>query len=170
MRQSFDAALTAVLVHEGGYVNDPEDNGGETNHGVTKAVYDDWRATHGLAEQSVRNITAVEVMAIYKHRYWDKVKGDELPPGVDYAVFDFAVNSGINRASRYLQQVIGAAPDGQIGPATLALVASRPAKEVIDKLCDARMAFLLRQPDFKHFGGGWTERVKEVRAKAEALV
>jgi lysozyme family protein len=169
MRANFDKALAAVLVHEGGYVNHPRDPGGATNRGVTQAVYDDWRVAHGLPEQGVRDITQAEVMAIYKHRYWDKVRGDDLPSGVDYCVFDFAVNSGIGRASRYLQETVGVAADGKIGPTTLAAVKAKPADELIDSICDARMSFLKRLTIFDTFGKGWSCRVSEVRDKARGM-
>lgn len=170
MRDNFGPALAAVLVHEGGYVNHPRDPGGATNRGVTQTVYNDWRVTHGLPEQSVKHITDAEVMAIYKHRYWDAVKGDELPCGVDYCVFDFAVNSGTLRAARYLQEAAGANVDGMIGPATLAAVAAEGADELIDTICDARLAFLKRLSTFDTFGKGWTRRVEDVRAKAKAML
>lgn len=169
MRANFDKALAAVLAHEGGYVNHPRDPGGATNKGVTQAVYDDWRVAHKLQTQSVKEITTAEVMAIYKHRYWDKVKGDDLPAGVDYAAFDFAVNSGVYRAARYLQEAVGVAPDGQIGPVSLAAIRAEPAQDLVAKLCDARMAFLKRLATFDTFGRGWSRRVEDVRCKARAM-
>lgn len=175
MRQNYDVSLIAVLKHEGGFVDHPRDPGGATNQGVTQAVYDDWREDHQLPKQSVRDISAVEVMALYKTQYWNRVKGDELPSGVDYAVFDFAVNSGNNRAARYLQQVVGANPDGQIGPATLAIIGKLDRDAIvgpvglIDQLCDARLSFLKRLPIFDTFGKGWTRRVEDVRVKAKAM-
>ena len=105
MKANFDKSLALVLVHEGGYVNHPKDPGGATNRGVTQAVYDAYRKTRGKAGQSVKFITDEEVNAIYKFQYWDRVQGDLLPAGLDYAVFDFAVNSGVGRASKYLQAV-----------------------------------------------------------------
>lgn len=169
MRQNYDKALSAVLVHEGGYVNHPRDPGGATNRGVTQTVYDDWRVTHGLPERSVKAITDAEVMAVYRQNYWNRVKGDELPSGVDYAVFDFAVNSGISRAIRYLQTAAGVESDGVIGPMTLEAVRAMSAPGLIDRLCDERLAFLKRLPIFDTFGKGWTRRVEDVRAKAKAM-
>lgn len=167
MRDNFQQSLAAVLVHEGGFVNDPRDNGGATNKGVTQAVYDDYRHGRNLIKQSVRNISQGEIGDIYKHRYWDAVKGDALPSGVDYAVFDFAVNSGTNRAARYLQAVVGVAQDGLIGPATIGAI--RDAKGAVQALCDKRLAFLRQLDDFDHFGKGWTARVNEVCAKGRAM-
>ncbi len=169
MRATFDHALAAVLKHEGGYVNHPRDPGGATNKGVTQAVYDDWRGKHELAKQSVKLITPAEVMAIYKRLYWDAVRGDDLPAGLDYCLFDFAVNSGVKRASRYLQRAAGVIDDGQIGANTLAAVKLVPPRRLIDAVCSARLAFLKNLSTFDTFGKGWTRRVDDVRIKAKAL-
>lgn len=162
----FSHWLPHILKHEGGYVNHPKDPGGATNKGVTQKTYDSWRDRQGQPRQSVRSISDSEVSAIYRRDYWDAIKGDDLPAGVDYAVFDFAVNSGIDRASRYLQEVARVAADGKIGPATLAAVAALSPANVINSLCDARMAFLRGLRTFPTFGKGWTTRVSEVRALA----
>lgn len=169
MRANFDKALAALLVHEGGYVNHPRDPGGATNRGVTQTVYNDWRVTNGLPEKSVKDITDAEVMVIYKKRYWDKVKGDELPFGVDYCVFDFGVNSGNSRAARYLQEAAGVDQDGQIGPATIAAVKALKSADIIDAICDARLNFLKRLSTFDAFGRGWTRRIEDVRTQAKAM-
>lgn len=162
----FDRALAAVLVHEGGYVNHPKDPGGATNQGVTQAVYDDWRVRKGLPKRSVREIDSAEVSAIYRRDYWNRVKADDLPPGVDYAVFDLAVNSGVNRAARFLQAVVGVSQDGTIGPATIAAVKSMSAREVITDLLDKRLAFLRRLNTWPTFGEGWAARCAGVRKLA----
>lgn len=164
MNNNFEHCLDLVLKHEGGYVNHPKDPGGETNRGVTKAVYDAYRKTRGRPIQSVKFITDDEIKAIYKFQYWDRVQGDLLPSGVDYAVFDFAVNSGVGRASKYLQAVVGTAQDGVIGARTLAAIDS-PTR-VINALCDRRMSFLHNLRTFMTFGKGWTRRVVDVRAHA----
>lgn len=169
MNDNFPASLAAVLVHEGGYVNDPRDPGGATNQGVTQAVYDDWRAGEGLEQRSVRLINGYEVGAIYRRRYWDACRCDDLPAGVDYCIFDFAVNSGTNRAARYLQRAAGVAEDGQIGPMTIAAVFAKPATGLIDQVSSLRLAFLRQLKTFDRFGRGWTRRVEEVCAKARAM-
>lgn len=158
MQRNFEKALALVLEHEGGYVNHPRDPGGATNKGVTQAVYDAYRKVRGRGPQSVKYIAPAEVLAIYKFQYWDRVQGDFLPDGVDYAVFDFAVNSGVSRASKYLQAVVGVAQDGQIGARTLASIGS-PAR-VINALCDRRTGFLRQLATFATFGRGWTKRVE----------
>lgn len=164
MKANFDKSLALVLVHEGGYVNHPKDPGGATNRGVTQAVYDAYRKTRGKAGQSVKFISDDEVNAIYKFQYWDRVQGDLLPAGLDYAVFDFAVNSGVGRASKYLQAVLGVAQDGQIGARTLAAITN--PSNAINALCDRRMSFLRNLRTFLTFGKGWTRRVTDVRKHA----
>lgn len=164
MNTNFDKCLSLVLVHEGGYVNHPRDPGGATNRGVTQAVYDAYRKTRGRGQQSVKFITDDEVKAIYRFQYWDRVQGDLLPAGLDYAVFDFAVNSGVGRASKYLQAVVGTPQDGVIGARTLAAIQS--PKNAINALCDRRMSFLRNLRTFLTFGKGWTRRVTDVRKHA----
>lgn len=164
MNANFEKALALVLEHEGGYVNHPKDPGGATMKGVTQAVYDAYRKLRGRGVQSVKLISEEELRAIYKFQYWDKVQGDFLPAGVDYAVFDFAVNSGVSRAAKYLQAVLGVAQDGQIGAKTLAAITS-PAN-TINALCDRRVGFLRNLKTFLTFGKGWTRRVQGVRAHA----
>jgi lysozyme family protein len=169
MTPNFAPSLALVLRHEGGYVNHPRDPGGATNKGVTQAVYDDWRVGEGLERRSVKLINDYEVGKIYRRLYWDAVKGDQLPTGVDYCCFDFAVNSGVNRASRYLQRAVGAVEDGMIGPATLAAVKAIPPAKIIDAVCDARITFLKCLSNFDVFGRGWAVRVADVREKAKEM-
>jgi lysozyme family protein len=169
VRSDFNSALAAVLLSEGGYVCDPQDPGGATNRGITQAVYDDWRQNRNLEKQDVKLLSPAETCAIYKKLYWDAVSGDELPSGVDYCTFDFAVNSGVARAVRYLQRAAGVAPDGQIGPVTLSAVSSQSPKDIIGKMCVARLNFLRQLPTYDHFGNGWTRRVEEVAVRAKAM-
>lgn len=169
MKANFAASLADVLVHEGGWSNDPKDPGGATMHGVTQREYDAWRSKHGLPMQSVRLITPAEIETIYRGDYWNACRCDELPGGVDYATFDFSVNSGVSRAIHYLQQAAGADSDGTIGPATLAACSVLPPRMLIEKLCDERHAYLEHLSTFGHFGTGWTERVIEVERQAKAM-
>lgn len=170
MKGNFARSLAAVLEHEGGYVNHPADPGGATNLGVTQAVYDDFRRARGLDTRSVRYIGGNEVSTIYRTQYWDAVRAGELPSGVDYCVFDFAVNSGVGRAAKFLQRAVGVTDDGKIGPQTLAAVNARPAKQVIAAVCDARLAYLKSLTRlFRTFGKGWTRRVEGVRKLAESM-
>jgi lysozyme family protein len=170
MRDNFDPSLKHVLVHEGGYVNHPKDPGGATNKGVTQDVYNTYRARRKLVPASVKVISDHEVKDIYRTQYWDKIKGDDLPAGVDYCVFDFAVNSGVSRAIKYLQGAVGATPDGIIGPATLAAVKRMDPTRLINEICTRRQAFLEGLSTFKTFGKGWTRRIAGVEATAKGMV
>ncbi|MDX8449109.1 glycosyl hydrolase 108 family protein [Mesorhizobium captivum] len=115
---------------------------------------------------SKRGCGRSSMMQTYRRFYWDAVLGAELPDGIDYAVFDFAVNSGPGKAAKYLRAVLGVAEDSRVGPATLAAARAKPAGVVIDTLCDARLAFLQRLPTWPTFGKGWGARVASVRAEA----
>lgn len=169
-KDNFAKSLAMVLVHEGGFVHDKFDPGGATNKGVTQAVYDSWRDSHGQPEQTVKNMTDSELAGIYRLLYWDRARGDDLPPGVDYAVFDFAVNSGVSRAAKYLQAVVGVAADGIIGRQTIAAVANKGAANTINALCAKRLGFLQGLKIFWRFGKGWSRRVADVRAAALRMV
>lgn len=166
MQDNFARSLKLVLKHEGGYVNHPRDPGGATNKGVIQKTYDGWRAKWGLKRQSVKLITDDEVAAIYKQEYWDAVKGDGLPDGIDFAMFDFAVNSGPLRAIRFLQTVTGQIIDGKLGPSTLAAAHKLPPTTIIQSLCAKRMTFLRNLPHWDTFGRGWAKRVTDVQRTA----
>lgn len=161
MKENYDAALTAVLRYEGGKVDHPKDPGGRTAFGVTQATYDAWREKHGLMRQDVFKIAHSEVAAIYRTEYWDKICGDDLPDGLDFAVFDFAVNSGVSRAAKYLQSLVGVSQDGVIGPKTILAAKSYLA----NKLTDKRLGFLKGLPTWDTFGRGWSNRINNVYAK-----
>ena len=161
---NFNRALAAVLVHEGGYINHPKDPGGATNKGITYRTYNAWRKSQGQKPQDVRKITDKEVAAIYKKQYWDAVKADELPSGLDYCVFDYGVNSGPGRAAKDLQRVLGVTPDGSVGSNTLAAAKGKDAVDSINKLCDRRMAFFRGLKTWGTFGKGWTRRLVGVRS------
>jgi len=168
MKDNFDQCLALLLKHEGGYVNHPADPGGRTNLGVTQRVWEEY-VGHPVTEADMRALGPKDVAPLYKQRYWDAVRGDVLPTGVDYSVFDIAVNSGVGRAAKILQKAIGVAPDGAIGPATLGAVSESDPAELIISVCRARQAFLEGLPTFSTFGKGWTRRVNEVQAKALAM-
>lgn len=166
-------ALARVLAHEGGYSNNKKDPGGPTMKGVTQRVYDAYRRGKGLAVRSVKSLTTDEINDIYDKQYWDAVKGDLLPDGVDYVVFDGSVNSGPGRSIMWLQQalrpVYTGRIDGVMGMGTIAaLKATNNNDALIDRICDARMNFLRHLGTFPIFGKGWTARVAEVRAIGKA--
>lgn len=162
----FKACLDEVLRHEGGYADHPADPGGATNLGITRKTLAQWRGVvpwWALPKSVVKALERDEAAQIYRSRYWDRVRGDQLPAGLDLAVFDFAVNSGPDRAIRLLQTELGVVADGQIGPLTLAALERRSATELIDTLCERRIAFLKRLPAFPTFGKGWSRRVTAIR-------
>ncbi|WP_095203856.1 glycoside hydrolase family 108 protein [Mesorhizobium carmichaelinearum] len=165
MDRNFARALALVLKSEGGWSDNPADPGGATMKGVTLANFRRY-VKADASEADLKTIGDDQVATVYRRFYWDAVLGAELPDGVDYAVFDFAVNSGPGRAAKYLQASVGVPQDGRIGPATLAAAKAKPAGVVIDELCDARLAFLRRLPTWATFGRGWSDRVRSVRAQA----
>ena len=162
---TFEEALEHVLKHEGGFVNHPADPGGMTNLGVTKKVWDEWIGCES-SEDEMRNLKPEDVAPLYKKMYWDRVKGDDLPSGVNYCVFDAAVNSGTGRAAKWLQEAVGAVPDGAIGAKTLANVAAHDADSLVNAYCDVRLNFLKSLKTFDTFGKGWSRRVEGVRQTA----
>lgn len=164
-KMTYDEALKRVLAHEGGYTNHPADPGGPTNYGITIADYRR-HVKPGATAADVRAMKVEEAKAIYRAKYWDALRCDDLPAGVDYAVFDYGVNSGIGRAARVLQRVLGLADDGQIGPQTIAALRPRDAKVVVAAICDERLAFLRHLGTWPVFGKGWGRRVAEVRAES----
>jgi lysozyme family protein len=162
MKENFEAALKAILHHEGGFVNHVKDPGGMTNLGVTKKVWEEW-VGHQVDERTMRNLTPELVGPMYKVKYWDKVRGDDLPTGVDYIVFDAAVNSGPGRAAKWLQACVGVEPDGGIGPKTLAAVNAFDANQLIEDYAKRRLSFLMDLQTWDTFGKGWSRRVAEVQ-------
>ncbi|MGX5850819.1 glycoside hydrolase family 108 protein [Mesorhizobium sp. PL10] len=165
MDRNFARALSLVLKSEGGWSDNPADPGGATMKGVTLANFCRY-VKADATKADLKKITDAQLATVYRRFYWDAVAGAELPGGVDYAVFDFAVNSGPGRATKYLQAAVGAVQDGRVGPATLSAVGARPTGAVIDDLCDARLAFLRRLPTWPVFGKAWSDRVRSVRSQA----
>ena len=166
----FERSLAKVLVFEGGYVNDPDDPGRATDKGITQAVYETYRKSVGAGRQSVRLINTDELRAIYKTRYWDLIKGDQLPPGVGFVVFDGGVNSGPGQSVKWLQRALGLKKvDGLVGPETLAAVnAVEDHDSLIAKILVLRDAFLKALKGWKKFGKGWASRIKQVLAVGQA--
>jgi lysozyme family protein len=169
MKENFEKALAAVLHHEGGFVNHPSDPGGMTNLGCTKKVWEE-HCGHEVDEKAMRALTPSDVAPLYKTKYWDKIKGDELPSGVDYAVFDCAINSGAGRAAKFLQSCVGVDPDGGIGPKTLAAVKAFDQKQLVEDYSKRRLSFLMDLPTWDTFGKGWSRRVSEVNTVALSML
>ena len=169
MKNNYDKCLETILHHEGGYVNHPKDPGGETNLGVTKRVYQE----HG-GTKDMKDLLVEDVAPIYKKGYWDKMKGDDLPGGLDLCVFDFGVNAGPGRAAKFLQQMIGTTVDGGIGPNTLAkveeYVRENGEAESVEKYQSMRQKYYEQLSTFATFGKGWTRRVEETTKLALDII
>ena len=165
MEDNFDECLKMLLHHEGGYVNHPSDPGGETNLGVTKKVYQEWGGT-----KDMKDLTVEDVAPIYKKNYWDRCKCDDLESGVDWVVFDWAVNSGTGRSAKAIQKICGATQDGAIGPKTLALIGTQNTQYVIEEFGKIRQDFYESLKTFDTFGKGWTRRNKETTEKALEMI
>jgi lysozyme family protein len=169
MVSNFDKVLALVLKEEGGFSNDPRDPGGMTNLGVTKRVWEAF-VGHEVDEAAMRALTPATVAPLYRQNYWNRVHGDELPTGLDYAVMDFAVNSGTSRAAKTLQRACGVVDDGAIGPKTMQAVHGAEPTPLIDSVCEQRLSFLQSLPTFDTFGRGWTARVERVKAASEQML
>lgn len=169
MKETWQDALEHVLKSEGGYVSHPADPGGRTNLGVTQRVWEEW-VKHDVDEKTMRELTPEMVAPLYQEKYWQRVKGDDLPAGVDYCVFDASVNSGTGRASKWLQECVGVQPDGVIGPMTLRVAQAMVPADLINMYCDKRLAFLKELKTWDTFGKGWERRVEEVRSHALTMI
>lgn len=173
--ERFAACLKRVLAHEGGYGDHPADPGGATNMGITHKTLARWRDVSpwwSLPKSAVKGLAVEEAAKIYRASYWERSKAGEMPAGLDLAVFDYAVNSGPDRAIKSLQKLLGVVADGQVGPLTLAAIRKRVALAgvggLIDALCNQRLSFLADLSTFAVFGKGWRKRVEDIRAAASA--
>lgn len=168
MRQNFEQCMEWLLAHEGGYVDHPKDPGGATNLGVTKKVWEQW-VGKTVSKQDIKELTPKEVLPLYKKKYWDTVRGDDLPSGVDWAVFDWGVNSGPARAAKALQRAAGVNQDGVIGPKTLQQVFNFEPKQLIHAIYQERQHFYEALTTFRTFGKGWTKRNQHTYQQAIML-
>jgi lysozyme family protein len=162
-------AMVALLKHEGGFSNHPADPGGMTMLGVTQRVWEEW-VGHPVGEKEMRALTPEVVAPMYKQKYWDKIRGDDLPSGVDFAVFDCCVNSGSGRAAKILQKVLGLTQDGAIGPQTLLKATNVDSSKLIADYNAERLAFMMALPTWNTFGKGWSRRVAEVTHEASTMI
>lgn len=147
---TFDTAFDRLLGHEGGYVNDPNDPGGETNWGISKRSY---------PAIDIKALTRDGAKAIYRRDFWDRVHADRLPDGVAFQMFDFAVNSGIETAVRALQRAIGVADDGHWGTVSQAAADRMSESDQIMRLNGERLDFMTRLSNWPHHGKGWARRI-----------
>lgn len=165
MHSNLSRALAQVLKHEGGYVNHPNDPGGPTNLGVTLANFKRYVKPNGTIED-LKKLTRAQAEMVFERQYWDAVRGNQLPGGLDFAVFDFAVNSGPSRAVRFLQALLGVPEDGVVGPVTLKAIENVNIISLVQRLCDKRLAWLKGLKTWSSFGKGWERRVMDVRLTA----
>lgn len=150
MNPVFVNYINRVLQHEGGYVNDPRDPGGETNWGISKRAF---------PKVNIRTLTRNGAIAIYHTHYWQRVRGDELPPDVAFQVLDAAVNHGVPRAITWLQRAVGVADDGIFGPLTLAAVISADKRDIALNFNAERLDFYTKLSTWPTYGRGWTRRI-----------
>jgi lysozyme family protein len=164
MANDFQECLELVLQSEGGWVNHPSDPGGETNLGVTKAV---WEEYVGHPVKSMKDLTKADVAPLYELKYWRTAYCEVLPRGLDFVVFSMAVNAGPGRSVKLLQSSIGCVPDGVIGPRTRELISASNSANLIEKFSTARREYYQSLKTFPVFGKGWLARVD--REEKEAL-
>lgn len=176
MDRNFAAILPETLKWEGGYVDHPNDPGGATNKGVTLASFRKYVKPNGT-KADLKKLTTDQASAVYYKHYWAPIWGPQLPSGVDMAVFDYGVNSGPGTAIKVLQRVVGCVADGKVGPKTIACAEKMDAHDVIDAICDRRLASYKTLKNKKTgkalwptFGKGWARRIEGIRTKAHSLV
>lgn len=162
--RNWPACFRATLKHEGGWSDHARDPGGATMKGVTLRTYRAYKP--GASKTDLRNISDEMLSRIYREGYWEKVRGDDLPSGVDYATYDAAVNSGPSRAAKWLQRAVVADADGVVGPKTIEAVQKVDPRTIVNRMCDDRMNFLRGLGTWGTFGKGWTRRVEGVRREA----
>lgn len=169
MKSTYDVCLPLLLAHEGGYSNHPSDPGGPTNFGITIFDYRKYVKPDATAAD-VRAMTVEEARRIYRARYWEVQRCDELPVGLDYAIFDYGVNSGIGRSAKVLRRLLGL-PDRPVNVDSEVIAAAHAADPatLVSKICDERMRFLRSLRTWPIFGAGWGRRVAEVKTAALAM-
>lgn len=146
----FEDAFDRLIGHEGGYVNNPADPGGETNWGISKRSY---------PTVDIKNLSRWAAADIYRRDFWDQVHADALPDGVVFQLFDFAVNSGISTAIRYLQRAVGVADDGHWGPISQAALQKYSESDLIMLLLAERLDFMTRLSNWPDASRGWARRI-----------
>ena len=169
MKNNFEQCMRWVLHHEGGYVDHPKDPGGETNLGVTRAVYEQYVGRQ-VMDGEMKGLTEDDVIPLYKKNYWDRIRGDDLPSGVDWSVMDWGVNSGTSRSAKALQRMVGVEADGGIGPMTLRAVANHEPQDLVEQMHYVRDQFYRSLSTFPTFGNGWTRRNNETKDQALKLI
>jgi lysozyme family protein len=147
---TFDEAFTRVIGHEGGYVADSRDPGGETKFGISKRAY---------PHVDIAALTLDDAKRIYRRDYWSAVRADEMPPAVRFDLFDLAVNSGVAAAARMLQRAAGVTVDAVIGPQTMAAVRAADPERLRSRIAGHRLMLMTDLATWPVFGRGWARRV-----------
>lgn len=169
MKENFETSLNHVLREEGGLSDHPHDPGGLTKFGITLPVLTQARG-RDTGRADLLALTREEAASIYRIRFWDVVRGDELPSGLDLALFDFAVNSGPSRAVRTIQKIAHVTVDGRCGPETCAALRAHNVRPLIEALHRERLGFLQSLSVWRFFGKGWSRRNDRTRSAALLLV
>jgi lysozyme family protein len=177
MISNWDQAFKQMLASEGGFTDDERDNGnklpdgrkGSTMLGVTQFNWEQ-HVGHQVTHDDMRKLTPADVEPLYKKKYFDAVRGDELPNGIDYLVFDMGVNAGPGRAIKLLQAAVGTTPDGGFGAITMAAVQAADPVELIEKFSQEKEAFYRSLDSFTVYGTGWLNRVAAVKLKASSML
>ena len=169
MNRNWNKSFDLVIVNEGGYVDNKLDPGVATNWGCTQAVWEGYIG-HKVSVDDMKALTKEDVKPLYKKRYWDAIHGDAIPSGLDYCLFDCAINSGVNRSAKIIQEIVGVFADGAIGNNTVSAITQLNPVTAINEFCDKRQAFLESLKTFPVFGKGWSKRVSEVRTRALEMV
>ena len=169
MNRNWNKSFDLVIVSEGGFVDNKLDPGGATNWGCTQAVWEGYIG-HKVSVDDMKALTKEDVKPLYKKRYWDAIHGDAIPSGLDYCLFDCAINSGVNRSAKIIQEIVGVFADGAIGNNTVSAITQLNPVTAINEFCDKRQAFLESLKTFPVFGKGWSKRVSEVRTRALEMV
>jgi len=168
MKENFKRSLDLVLQSEGGWSDHPSDPGGATMKGITIDVYRRYKQ-RTVTKTELRNITQQEIEDIYHDGYWSPTNCDDMPAGVDYMVFDFAVNAGAGRAIKTLQAAVGVQADGLIGPVTMAQIRACDPKLLMKAFSAAKERFYRSLNTFPTFGVGWLNRVRIVEGLATKM-
>ena len=154
---NFDVAFAKLLGHEGEFSDHPDDPGGKTRYGITEAV-----ARRVGYRGDMRELPLDLAKRIYKAEYWAAVRADEMPPAVRYVLFDAAVNSGVGQAIRWLQNAAGVAPDGVIGPKTMAAVNGLDANGLKSRMLANRLRMMTNLSNWPSFSRGWARRIADL--------
>jgi lysozyme family protein len=177
MIENWQKSFDLVMKSEGGFSDDPRDTGNQmpdgrpgcTNLGVTMITWEMYVERKATIEE-MKALTHKDVEPLYKRLFWDRVWGDKMPGGIDYLLFDFAVNAGVGRSVMCLQEAVGAHPDGGMGPLTFAATVTHDAADLIDKFSLAKEHFYRSLSNFDVYGKGWLNRVATVRIEADNML